>query len=205
MGVDPVSLALIGMGVAGTATSAFGSYESGQATKANDQYQAIVAQNNALIAKQNAAWDIQSGDTAATNQGLRTRAQVGTQKASQGAAGVDVNTGSAPTVRAGTEAMGMLDAMTIRSNAAKQAYSAQVQASNDTAQSQLDTSAGEQAGIAGDIGAAGGLLSGVSSAGLKYAAFQQSSGSPQSPGAGSSPAVAPGALPDWSSIPAPAF
>ena len=148
MGIDPASIALMSLvaGVASTGMSAAGSYESGQATKANDQYQAAVAANNALIAKQNAAWDIQAGETAATNQGLKTRAQIGTEKASQGAAGIDVNSGSAAKVRAGTESMGMLDAMTIRSNAAKQAYSAQVQATNETAQSQLDTAAGKQAG-----------------------------------------------------------
>ena len=208
MGIDPASIALMSLvaGVASTGMSAAGSYESGQATKANDQYQAAVAANNALIAKQNAAWDIQAGETAATNQGLKTRAQIGTEKASQGAAGIDVNSGSAAKVRAGTESMGMLDAMTIRSNAAKQAYSAQVQATNETAQSQLDTAAGKQAGEAGDIGAAGGLLSGVSTVGSRYAGFLQSSGSPQSPGAGSSPAAPAGTgLPDWSAIPAPAF
>ena len=120
--------------------------------------------------------DIQAGETAATNKGLATRAKVGQEQAQQGAAGIDVNTGSAPAVRAGTQEVGMLDALTIRSNAAKQAYGQEVAATSATAQSQLDTATSQQASTAGEIGAAGTLLSGASTVGGGYAKYLQSFG-----------------------------
>lgn len=174
MGIDPVSMAVIG--AAGTAVSAYGSYESGVAKSEAASYQATVAANNAAIAKQNAVMDIQAGETAAVNEGLKTRAKVGEEKAQQGAAGVDVNTGSAADVRAGTAQMGMLDALTIRSNSAKKAYADQVQATSDTAQSRLDTMESQQAMESGEIGAGGSLLSGASTVGFNYGRYQKQFG-----------------------------
>lgn len=171
MGV-PLAIA----GIAGTVISAAGQYEQGQATAAASAYQAQVAANNAAIAKTNALMDIQSGEIAAVNSGLKTRAQVGSEKANQGASGVDVNTGSAVNVRAGTAETGMLDALTIRSNAAKEAYGQEVTATSDTAQSQLDTMEGSQAAEAGEIGAAGSLLSGASTVGGNYLKYQNLGG-----------------------------
>jgi hypothetical protein len=167
MGIDPVSLAVIG-GI-GAATSAAGTLATGSATAASDAYQAQVAANNAVLAKQQSKLDIESGEVAAVNQGLKTRAKVGSEKAQQGASGIDPNTGSAVDVTAGTAQLGMLDALTIRSNSAKKAYADEVQANSDTAQSQLDTFAGETAQTGAEIGAAGTLLSGASTVGANYA------------------------------------
>jgi hypothetical protein len=167
MGVPLAVAGLVGAGV-----SAYSSYESGQAQSAAAAYQAQVAANNAIIAQRNARTDIQAGEAAATNQGLKTRAQVGQEKAAQGASGIDPNTGSAPLVRNGTQELGMLDAMTIRSNAAQKAYAQQVQATSDTAQSQLDTMESTQAAEAGELGGLGTLLGGVSTVGKNYAAWQ---------------------------------
>ena len=97
-----VATALAGAGLAGTALSAYGSYEAGQSQAKAAAYQAQVAANNAAIAQTNARMDIQAGEIAAVNKGLQTRAKVGEEKAGQGAAGVDVNTGSAVSTRAGT-------------------------------------------------------------------------------------------------------
>lgn len=167
---------LLVAGLAGSAISAAGQVEAGQAGAASASYRSQVALNNAEIAKRNAVQDIQSGEIAAVNQGLKTRTAVGNEKAQQGASGIDVNTGSAVGVRAGTAEMGMLDALTIRSNAAKQAYGQKVAETSDIAQSQLDTMEGEQAQTAGEIGAAGTLLSGASTVGGNYMRFQQQFG-----------------------------
>jgi hypothetical protein len=175
MGFDPVSLAAIA-GLAGAATSAVGAYTTGQANSANATYQAQVAANNAQIAQQNAKMDIQSGEVAAVNQGLKTRAAVGTEKANQGAAGIDVNGPSASDVRAGTQSMGMLDALTIRSDAAKQAYAQEVAATSDTAQGELLTAQAGQDVTAGDLSAGGTLLSGASTVGSNWAKFQLNNG-----------------------------
>lgn len=167
---------LLMLGLAGSAVSAVGQYETGQANSAAAAYQAQVATNNAKIAMQNATWESASGETASVNKGLETRGTLGKAKAYTAASGVDVNTGSAPTVRAGAEEMGLLDQLTIRSNAAKKAYGEEVQATSDTAQSQLDTFQSQQAATAGDIGAAGSLLSGASTVGGNYLKFQNQFG-----------------------------
>jgi len=73
--------------------------------------------------------------------------------------------------------MGMLDALTIRSDAAKKAWSDEVQATSQDAQSKLDMMESEQAKDAGDIGAIGSLLSGASTVGGNYFKFQNSFGS----------------------------
>ncbi len=171
MGLPMAAVGLLGAGV-----SAFGQYESGQANSAAAAYQAQVAANNAKIAMQNATWESQAGETASVNKGLQTRAAVGNEKAYGAASGIDVNTGSAPAVRAGTEEMGLLDQLTIRSNAAKKAYGEEVTATSDIAQSQLDTMQSKQASIAGDIGAAGSLLSGASTVGGQYLKWQNQFG-----------------------------
>lgn len=174
MGIDPVSLAVIG-GI-GAATTAVGTLAAGSSTAAADSYKAAVAANNAQLATQQSKLDIQSGEIAAVNQGLKTKAAVGQEKAAQGASGIDVNTGSAAAVRAGTAETGMLDALTIRSNAAKKAYADEVTAQSDTEQGVLDTYAGQSAETGAELGAAGTLLSGASTVGNNYAKLQNAFG-----------------------------
>lgn len=174
MGFDPASLAV--MGLVGGAVSAAGAVESGYAKSEAAAYQSQVAANNAKIVQQDATLDIQAGEVAAVNQGLKTRARVGQEKASQGAAGIDVNSGSAVDVRAGTEELGMLDALTVRSDAAKRAYTKEVEATSDTAQSQLLTAESEQDVTAGWMSGAGTLLSSASSVGGNWSKYQTNFG-----------------------------
>lgn len=174
MGFDPASLMIGSMvlGAAGTATSAAGASSAAEARAQNAAYQSQVAANNAKIAQQDATLEIQSGEIAAVNTGLRTRARIGQQKAAQGASGIDVNSGSAVDVRAGTAELGMLDALTVRSDAAKRAYRKEVEASSDVAQSQLLQSQAEQEREAGEFNVMSTLLSGASSVGGKWAGYQ---------------------------------
>ncbi len=175
MGIDPVSLAVIGM--AGVGVNAYGQYEAGQAQSMAAAYQAQVAANNANIARQNASMESAAGEAQVVAKGLQTRALIGKEKAYAGASGVDVNTGSTAAVRAGTEQMGMLDALTIRSNAAKRAWASEVQATSEEAQSQLYQFESRAAAEAGDIAAAGSLLSGASTVGGNYLRWQNVAGS----------------------------
>jgi hypothetical protein len=168
--------ALAGAGPAGTAVSAIGSLVTGSSTAAADAYQAQVAANNAKLSQQQGTLDIQSGEIAAVNQGLKTKAAVGSEKAQQGASGIDVDSGSAADVQAGTAQTGMVDALTIRSNAAKKAYSDEVSAQSDTEQGVLDTFAGQSAQTGSEIGAAGTLLSGASTVGSNFLKLQNTTG-----------------------------
>jgi hypothetical protein len=154
-----------GAGVVGGVVNAIGSYNSLSAQSANAAYQAQVAANNATIAQQNAELDIQSGEVQAANQGLKTRATVGTTMAGEAASGVSVNSGSFPAVRASESEIGMLDALTIRSNAAKSAYSQEVAATSDTAEAGLLTQESQQASAAAPVAALGSFLGSASSVG----------------------------------------
>ena len=152
------------LAMAGAAVSAGGSIMSGIAQSNAANYQAQVARNNAQTAKQNATWSAEAGDAQALNKGLENRARIGAAKAAQGAGGVDVNTGSAASVRAGMDEVGFTDTETIRSNAARQTYGYLTQASNFEAQAKLDENSGDAAMASGFVGGLSSLLSGTSSA-----------------------------------------
>lgn len=156
-------------GLAGAGISAAGSYGSMEAQSANAAYQAQVAKNNASIALQNESFDTQAGEVASVNQGMKTRSAVGTTEAQQAASGVSVNTGSAPKVRAAESELGMLDALTIRSNAAKKAYADTVAATSDTAEAGLLEAESNEASEAAPVGALGSFLSSASVVGGNYA------------------------------------
>jgi hypothetical protein len=173
---DPISMLAIGSmvaGVAGAGVSAAGQYGSMEAQSSNAAYQAQVAANNATIAGRNANMDLQSGETAVTNRGMKTRQQVGTEMAGQSGSGVDVNSGSFVNSRAATSEIGALDALTIRSNTAKKVYADETQQSNFQAQGGLLTNESEQASAAAPVVATGSLLSSASSVGGSYFKFLQ--------------------------------
>jgi hypothetical protein len=178
----PSALAMVsaGAGLAGAGISGYGAYESGQAQSQSASYQSQVAKNNALIAEQNAAQEAQAGSAKEAAEGMKTRAAVGEIKAAQGASNIDVNSGSAASVRSSAAALGAQDLMTLRSNTAKAVYGYETQAVSDTAQSQLLQTESKQAAVGGDIGALGTFLSGASSVGSKWAPWLSGS-TPPSP------------------------
>ena len=162
--------------VAGAATSAAGSIESANAQKQAASYQAQVAQNNAQLASQQASQTMAAGEQASANAGLKARAQVGAIKAAEGASNIDVNTGSALDTRASAAQLGELDAMTVRSNASKQAYGYQTNATSDQAQAGLYQMQASQAPTAGLLNASGSLLSGASGVANQYQRWQMNGG-----------------------------
>lgn len=173
MGAALLPLAAVSMvaGLAGAATSfagasdaAQGAYNQYQAQAADAAYKAQVAKNNATIAGRNANMDLQSGETAVVNRGMKTRAQVGTELAGQSGSGIDVNSGSFVGARRATSEIGALDALTIRSDTAKKVYADQTQQSNYEAESGLLTSESKQASDAAPLAYEGAMLSGTGSA-----------------------------------------
>ena len=99
---------------------------------------------------------------------MQTSQAAGTIKAAQGASGIDVNTGSASNVRTSVAKLGALDALTIRSNTAREAYGYEVAATSDQAESGLLRQEGSQAQTAGDINALGTFLNDSASAAGSY-------------------------------------
>jgi hypothetical protein len=174
--------ALVPIGIAGAAITAVGAFSSLEAQSADSAYKAQVAANNATIAGRNANMDLQAGETAVVNRGMKTRAQVGNQLAGQSASGVNVNSGSFVGARRATSEIGALDALTIRSDTAKKVYADETQQTNFTAESGLDTAESEQAATAAPLAASGSLLSSASTVGGNYYKYMQSGGGGAGPG-----------------------
>jgi hypothetical protein len=158
-------------GLGGGLLSGLGAYSSMEAQSANAAFQAQVAANNAQIAKQNFGLQIQSGEEAVSNDEMKLRTQLGTIKAGQAASGVDVNSGSFVSARTGAAETGTLDALTMRSNNARQAYGYEVQATSDTAESELLTAQSQQAAAAAPLAGIGSLLSSTSTVGGNFAKY----------------------------------
>lgn len=172
MGVDPFSMAAIGLTVAGGVMQAGGQMAAGDAASQAASYRAQVRENNALIAEQNAKWEAQAGDAAGTAKGLETRALVGSMKAAQASNNVDVERGSAAEVRTAAHALGELDQMTIRSNSAKRVLAHQTEAVNQRAGAALDRYEGEDAKRAGKLAALTTLVTSAASVGGKFKGMQ---------------------------------
>jgi hypothetical protein len=180
----------IGLGLAGMASQAIGQHKAGDAAEAAGRAQADISESQAKVADFNAhVADLQSQD--AIDRGAqaesRYRAQVkgfiGSQRAGFAASNVDVGFGSAVDVQADTAFTGELDALTIRNNAAREAWGYSVQSYDYQQQAAIDRkaaanqiAAGEQAKSASNFNIATTLLTGGSSLAMKYG-FDRSSGS----------------------------
>lgn len=170
--MDPAtaSIALGAASFGGSALKGYGQYSEGRAAGEAYDYNAQLAEQNAAFADQRAAWSAEEGDQAASAAQMKARAVEGGVRANQGASGVDVNSGSSVDVQESVRQTGMLDALTVRSNAARQAYGYQVEAVNDRAQAALDRSAAKNSRKAGVINAAATLLGGGASS-LAYSDY----------------------------------
>lgn len=151
-----------------TAFSMYGQYQQGKSQQAQYDYQAQVDRNQAQIAEWQAQDAIKRGDIEEKQQRLKTAHLMGRQRSVLAANGVDVSSGSSLDLLGDTAALGELDALTIRSNAAREAYHYRVQASNSQASSALNTLAGKNARTSSYIGTTRSLLSGGTSMADKW-------------------------------------
>lgn len=125
MCLDPVSLAVISVGLAGASA-----YQAASTQEATANYQAKVADNNAQVARWQAADAEARGNTAAANVRRKYAAMAGSQRASLAARGLDISDGSANAMLQDTAYFGAVDEATTRTNAAREAWGYQVQGSN---------------------------------------------------------------------------
>ncbi len=149
------------LNVAGNSASAYGQIVAGRAAANADIFNANVEAQNAEISTQKAAWAGEEGDQATGVSQLKTAAKVGSIKANQGASGVEVGTGSNAAVVDSARKVGMLDALTIRSNAAREAYGYQTEAYSHRAQEALNRFSAKNAVQSSKINAATTLLGGT--------------------------------------------
>jgi len=126
-----------GIAAAGIGLSAFGTYKGVKAENQANAYNAQIAANNQLIAEQGASLDeqraaqaIEAGRVAEEQFRQKGEQLKGTQRAGFAASGVQVDTGSALDVAEDTAELTELDALTIRHNAALQAFDFNMEARN---------------------------------------------------------------------------
>jgi hypothetical protein len=152
--MDPATL-----GASSMAASAAGSLQKGFASSSADNYNAKIASTNAAIAMQDAQFAGAEGNIQVGNEEIKNKATMGTIKANQAASGIDVNSGSAAKVQESQAEIGQLNAMTIRSEAARKAYGFETQAAQFKGQESLDKSAAKNDILAGVTNTTSGLLS----------------------------------------------
>ena len=174
MGFDPVSMAVTA--VAKGVTGAFGAIQEGDSAAKAANYNATLAGFNAQQAQRNAYMVDMAGSAKAAMQGRETRAEVGSEKAGAAGRGVGVNSGSAVDVRESTSELGHLDALNIRTNAAKEAYGYQVQSTNFTNEEALDRYSGKAAKSASYVKAASSLLNAGSEGASQFNAYKANKG-----------------------------
>jgi len=166
------ALAIIGIGI-----SVYSSWKQGQALKKAgkqareaSESQADLLDFNAEVAELQRKDALNRGADEESRFRTQVRGAIGTERTEFAANNVDVNFGSAADVQADTAFLGELDALTIRVNAAREAWGFQVEAEDTRRRAQITRKegvqqelAGREAGNAAYLQGAGNLLIGSAS------------------------------------------
>ncbi|NIF51403.1 hypothetical protein [Burkholderia sp. Ax-1724] len=173
-GISAATLAEISLAVtaAGAAASAYGAIKQGQAASAASDYQAQVARNNQIVSNAYAKQAQSDGENQVAAKQAQTSQMIGAERAAMAANGVDLDSGSALRIQGDTAKLGDVDAMTIRNNAARQAYGYQLQGLSYSQQAGLDEASASNAKTAGYLGAFSSIVSGASSVAGKWAGYK---------------------------------
>lgn len=159
--------------VAGLAFSAYSAVQQSAAAKDSANYNAAVQRNNAQLAEYQAQDAVTRGDKA-TEDHMRKVAQLkGSQKASMAARGLDLSEGSALNILTDTDLFGEIDANTIQTNAAREAWGYRAQGSNSTAQANLYKAQADNQNPL--MAGAGTLLAGAGSVADRWTAYKKAS------------------------------
>lgn len=153
-----------------------GALFSASAEQSAANAQKRIARMNAEISEGNAASTMAAGESEAERFGMKAKADAGAIKTHQAASGVDINSGSAVDVQDSHRALSMFDTMTIKSNAAREAYGFKVKALDFRNEAAMAKARANSAMIAGVFNATSSLLSGASAASSGYEKWQQMGG-----------------------------
>lgn len=160
------------MAAVGGIISAVGSLAQGAAGAAQAGYQAKVAENNAIIARQNAQYQSVKGSREEEAFRIKSTNLRSTQRAAYSTSGVDVNVGSPKFVQQAAKVLEEFDAMTIRNNTWREVADFERQATNFEAQAQLHKMEASNAMLAGGIGALSAGASAFGSVSGKWSGMQ---------------------------------
>lgn len=157
-----------GIAIATALVGAAGSIQQGKAANAAAKYNANVAEMNARISDNRARDALERGKIEEQAKRREISQFKGRQEAAMAANGVDLSFGSPLDALVDTAMVGEIDALTVRSNANREAYGHKVDAANKTAQANLSKMEGKAAKTGSYWSAAGTLLSGAGDAWGSY-------------------------------------
>lgn len=125
-----LTAALLAATAASTYSQFKGQRNAANAAIAQGNYVGGVQDVNAGYADQQALDAERRGVEGAQRVDTQTRTLVGSQRAALAASGVDANVGSGAEIQGETQALGALDELTIKNNAAREAFGYKVEAQN---------------------------------------------------------------------------
>lgn len=125
-----LTAAVIGLTVASTVTKFKSERDSAKGAERQGNYEKQIYDQNAKYAEQQAADAIQVGQEAEYRHRAGVRGLVGSQRAASAAQGIDIDSGSALDIQLESVGIGELDALTIRNNAAREAWGYKVEAAD---------------------------------------------------------------------------
>ncbi len=119
-----VEALLLGQGAAGLGSAVI----QAEAQRAQTKSAILSLQEQQRFAELQAEETIRQGQKAESQQRQRTRKLIGSQRVALAAQGIDIQSGSAFEIQSETDALGALDAATVRNNAARGALGLRFQA-----------------------------------------------------------------------------
>lgn len=155
----------------GAGYSAVGAYNKSKADKAAYEYQAKVQENNATLAGWQAEDAITRGQVSESNQRMKTAQLKSTQRASLAARGVALDEGSPLDILTTTDVMGERDALTVRDNAAREAWALREQGKGYTSNASLLSARADSENPL--MAGAGTLLTGAGSVAKQWYSYKQ--------------------------------
>jgi hypothetical protein len=166
-GFTAASAISLGLGALGTGASVLGQINQQSAAGAQQNYLAQLSRQRQQLADQQAQDALQRGQVAEQKQRDLTAQRIGTQTAALAAQGTDLE-GSPTDILGDTARAGEQDALTIRNNAAREAWGYETQAAGSGADAALRESYEPSY-----LGAGTSLLMGASSLADKWDRFMQ--------------------------------
>ena len=174
MGVAAILPAIsIASAALGAVSSFQGQRAAGKAASAQAGFQAQVARNNQIIASRKATDAIARGEEAEAAQRLRTRQAIGRARVGLAAGGQVVGQGSALDLVGDIREIGEIDALTIRSNAAREAAGFEAQGTGFQNEAALADLSGANLRSAAKTNSFTTLLTGSGAVASKWFTFKQ--------------------------------
>jgi hypothetical protein len=157
-----------GLAVASTVIGGAAALQQADASAKASTYNAQVAEMNAVLSQRRAKDAMERGAKAEQQKRMEISQLQGRQRAAMAANGVDIGYGSSLDTLIDTAYLGELDALTIRRNAAREAYDFEVDAVNGRADASLSRANADSAMMGGYLNAASTVLGGASSSYKSY-------------------------------------